>query len=297
MKRLYTCILSLFVLLGLSGCWKENLKNCWMGDVTLRVVAGKFQHLPGETLEAKLSDRIETLHYYLYYENVLFQQGVIDSKTALDVQQYIFSFSKLGFGNYSLALLANVDEDEIKETDVCENLLLDYPGASNTKDYFVSCYHFKVDCECGLDEFVELHRAQGVTQLLLENLPENITEVEVVLDKLSQSCGVDTVYQGAVNTSYRVKVADVKEENMTSFAIGTFPTILDEQTEVILRLYADGNPEFVAYESKVGDINVGRNQLVRINADFKHSISGKVDFGIQVNPEWDGVGGGDVPVE
>ena len=290
-------ILGIFLMLSLSGCWKENLKNCWEGDVTFRVMAERFQEVPGGASEENLSDRIETLHYYLYYENVLFQQGSVDSKAALDVQQYILTFPKLKFGNYSLALLANVDENEIKATEHCEDLLFDYPGTSDTKDYFVSCYEFKVDCECGFEDFVVLYRAQGVTQFQLKDLPENITEVEVGLDQLHNTCGVDTTYQGNIAASYRIKVEDLKEGDLLSFAIGSFPTITNQQTGIVLKLYADGDPEFVAYEEKITDINILRNQLVRISADFNHNISGKVHFGIQVNPAWDGIGGGDVPVE
>lgn len=298
MKRYYILyILVGFLIISLSGCWRENLKNCWEGDVSIRVMAERFQEVPGGASEEKISDRIETLRYYLYYENVLFQQGSVDSKAALDVQQYILTFPKLKFGNYSLALLANVDENEIKATEHCEDLLFDYPGSSDTKDYFVSCYEFKVDCECGFDDFVVLYRAQGVAQFQLKDLPENITEVEVELDQLNSTCGVDTAYQGSVVTSYRLKVNHNSKSNIFSFAIGSFPTISNEQTSVVLRLYADGDPEFVAYEEKVGEINVLRNQLVRINADFNHDISGKVQFGIQVNPAWDGIGGGEVPVE
>ena len=298
MKRSYLLyILGVFLIPSLSGCWKENLKNCWDGDVTFRVMAEQFQEAPGGASEERLSDRIKTLHYYLYYENVLLQQGSVDSKTALDVQQYILAFPKLKFGNYSLALLANVDESEIKATEHCEDLLLDYPGTSGTKDYFVSCYEFKVDCECGFEDFVILYRAQGVTHFQLKDLPENITEVEVELDQLSGTCGVDTTYQGKVATTYRVNAEDIRKRDLLSFAIGSFPTIANAQTSVVLRLYADGDPEFVAYEQKIGTISVLRNQLVRISADFNHTISGKVQFGIQVNPAWDGIGGGDVPVE
>ena len=31
-----------FILL-FSSCWEEDLKNCWMGDVTLTIAAEKFQ--------------------------------------------------------------------------------------------------------------------------------------------------------------------------------------------------------------------------------------------------------------
>ena len=42
MKTKYILYLLSLVFL-LSSCWKEDLKNCWMGDVTLTIVAEKFQ--------------------------------------------------------------------------------------------------------------------------------------------------------------------------------------------------------------------------------------------------------------
>lgn len=286
----HTCILSfmsLFLLMGLTGCWNENTKNCWMGDVAIHVMAERFQELPGGKTEEVLSARISSIRYYLYQGDVLYQQGVVDDKEELNLQNIILTFSKLPFGDYSLSLLGNASEGES----------ITYPGPTQTKDYFVSYYRFTVDCECGLTDFTTLYRSQGVTQFELKNLPDNITEIEVSLNQLNQVCQADTTYRGETELSYRMNVVDVTQEGLSSFVIGSFPTVAEGRSELILRLYADGNPEFLVYESKIGEAVIVRNQLVRVEADFNHSLMGDVVFDVTVNPEWDGVGGGDVPVE
>lgn len=298
MKQTYISgIISTLLLLSLSGCWKENVSNCWMGDVTVRVVAEKFQSSPGGDLEENLGRRVKTLRYYLYKEEALYRQGVIDSRSALDVQHLILSFPKLGFGNYSLALLANVPEGAIEGTDVCEHLSFDYPGISDTDDYLVSCYKFTVDCDCGLDDFAVLHRTQGVIELQLKNLPDNITEIEIELDKLSNMCSVDTLYHGETSSRYRIATEQVKKGNTVTVVTGSFPTVTDGQTALILKLYADGQPGFLAFKTKITDLRITRNQLIRMAADFKNDISGKIEFSIKVNPSWDGTEGGELPVE
>lgn len=57
MKTKYILYLLSLVFL-LSSCWKEDLKNCWMGDVTLTIVAEKFQQ--PATDEGKLEENLST---------------------------------------------------------------------------------------------------------------------------------------------------------------------------------------------------------------------------------------------
>lgn len=298
MRRIYIMgITGFLLLLSVSGCWKENLSNCWEGDVIIRVAVEKFQQRPDGELEDNLGKRIKTLRYYLYKGDELYDQGVIDSPEALNVDELPLVFPKLKFGDYSLALLGNVDGDEVRGTEVAETLSFDYPGASQTKDYQVSYYNFTVDCDCGLNALAVLRRAQGVTQFRLKNLPDNISEIEVELNGVSQVCGADTLYGGETMAAYRVVTEKVGQDDVAVFELGSFPTVVDGQTEVILKLYADSDPGFLAFHSRVGTIQISRNQLIRVETDFNHDISGEVGFTIKINPSWDGVGGGELPVE
>lgn len=128
-----------FILL-FSSCWKEDLKNCWMGDVTLTIAAEKFQQPATDKgqLEDNLSARISSIRYYLYKDNTLVQSGIIDNATDLDTDTHPLSFPKLAFGEYCLGLVANASEEELSDTTTPEALNLNYPGAEQTKDYFLN---------------------------------------------------------------------------------------------------------------------------------------------------------------
>ena len=186
MKTKYILYLLSLVFL-LSSCWKEDLKNCWMGDVTLTIVAEKFQQPATDEgkLEENLSTRINSIRYYLYKDNVLIHSGIIDNVTDLNTDAYKLTFPKLAFGDYCLALATNVSEEELPDTTTPEALNLNYPGVEQTKDYFTSCYDFTVDCECGYQDFVILRRTQGVTQFQLKQLPENITGIGIEIHKVA----------------------------------------------------------------------------------------------------------------
>lgn len=298
MRRMHSLsVLGLMFLLTLTGCWNENTENCWMGDVTIHVLAERFQELPDGASEEQLSKRLTSIHYYLYHGEILYLQGTISDKTALDAQQLTLTFPKLAFGDYSLAVVGNTDADDLLDASAPMNMEILYPGTKQTKDFFVSCYDFTVDCDCGMEDFVKLYRTQGVAQFELKNLPDNITEIEVGMNRLGQSCRVDTVYRGEMQVSHRMNVADVQSGDLSSFVFGAFPTVTDGQSEVFLKLYADGDPLFLVYEKKIAEVSLSRNQLYKFEADFEHNISGDVEFTVTVNPEWNGVGGGDVPVE
>lgn len=281
-------ILALFLLIGLSGCWKEDLKNCWMGDVTLRVMAECFQEPPGGKTEENLGLRLKSVRYVLHKGEELYKQGVIDDATTLNTQQLTLTFPKLPFGDYTLSLYGNADE----HGDIT------YPGAADTQDYFVSGYQFTVDCDCGFEDMVVMYRSQGVTHFKLENLPDNIAEIEVGISRLGLVCRPDTTYLGETEVLHRVKVSDVTTKSVSSLLIGSFPTIQEANSEMVIRLFAQGEPNFLVYEQKVAEAVITRNRLVRLEADFNHTIDADVAFKVTVNPKWDGVdGGGDIPIE
>ena len=289
MKRKMILYIVCFLLLsGLSGCWKEDLKNCWKGDVTFFVLAERFQQPPGGKTEENLALRIDSMRYMLYRGEVIYEQGWIKDPAVLGAKQVALTFPKLPFGEYQLSLLANVEDGEE----------IVYPGVENTKDYFVAHRLFTMDCDCGFQDFLTLHRSQGVTQFKLKDLPDNITEIEVNVNRLGNVCRTDTTYAGETEITYRVNVADVEKEGVASLLIGTFPTNENTRSEVVLKLYAEGDPNFRVYEQKIGEETVKRNQLLRFEADFNRSIKGEVSYIVTINPKWDGVNdGGEVPVE
>lgn len=279
-------------LLLLTSCWKEDLKNCWMGDVTFSIVAEKFQQPATEQgqLEENLLRRISSVRYYLYKDKELLQSGVINDATDLGASFYPLSFHKLAYGNYSLALAANTEEEELNNGDTPKELNINYPGIQQTKDYFTACYDFTVDCECGLNDFIILRRIQGVTHFKLEKLPPNIHEIEVEVNQIAASCQVDTTYRGVMMADYHFKVADVTDtDGNVSLAIGTFPTVQGTTTSVTLKFYADVETRFLGYQNTINGIQISRNQLTRISADFNYTISGNTLFTVTINPEWDGI--------
>lgn len=284
-----------FILL-FSSCWKEDLKNCWMGDVTLTIAAEKFQQPATDKgqLEDNLSARISSIRYYLYKDNTLVQSGIIDNATDLDTGTHPLSFPKLAFGEYCLGLVANASEEELSDTTTPEALNLNYPGAEQTKDYFTSCYDFTVDCECGYQDFVILRRTQAVTQFQLKQLPENITGIAVEMHKVAATCQIDTLYKGETIAEYHTTVTEATNaEGIVSFNIGTFPTTGTENASIILKLYADGKSDSPVYQNTLNNVRILRNQLTRISTDFNYTILGNSGFSVTINPDWDGTNNDD----
>lgn len=302
MRHLFVVCSVLVVFLFMTGCWKENLSNCWQGEVVINVSAEKFQNTKND-IEEVFSKRVRTLHYFLYRDSILVEDSIISDCEKLLSSVYPLKWQKLPFGKYSLLLFANTESDQVLVGDVNNpaSLKIVYPGIEKTKDYFVSRNEFTLDCDCGYLGNVVMERAHGVVQYNLKNIPDNITEIEVIMDQLGSVCGVPNlmIYKSPLTLTYRTPTDPFSTEGKCSFTLGTFPTPSGSLTTLNLKLFADHDPEHVVYNGIICDTAfVERNQLLRVTTTFpENGILENVRFGIEVNPRWDGSHGGDVEVQ
>lgn len=302
MKHIFIISGLVVLFLSFSGCWKEDLSNCWQGEVRINISAEKFQNTKND-IEDVFSKRIQTLHYFLYHDSVLVEDSVISDLKSLQSPALSLRWQKLPFGDYNLLLFANTESDQVLAGDVNNpaSLKIVYPGIENTKDYFVCRYGFTLDCDCGYAGNALMERAHGVVQYDFKNVPDNITEIEVIMDQLGTVCGVSnlTIYDIPLTLAYRTPIDPSSIEGEYSFTLGTFPTVPGSLSTMNLRLFADNDSCEAVYDRIICDtVQVQRNQLLRVTTTFpEDGILGDVRFGVEVNPRWDGSHDGDVEVQ
>lgn len=284
-----------------SSCWKENMNNCWQGKVSINIYAEKFQNENNER-EDVFSKRISSLRYFLYRNGVLMEEGLAGEFSGLSGASYTFERNKLPFGDYKLFLFANTEKNQvlIGNTDDPSTLMVVYPGCEENDDYFACQYEFTLDCDCGYTGDVLLQRMHGVIQYRLQNIPGNISEIEVTMNQLGAMCGANlTVCNPSIALTYRTPFDSSSNSGEYWFTLGVFPTIPESKTHLYLTLYADNDPDFAVYRSIITDqAQIGRNQLLRVDVRFpEDGILEDTDFGIVINPKWDGSHNGDVEIK
>lgn len=292
------CLLSLFFQ---TGCWNENLSDCWKTDVAIHIYAEKFQANRTDQLEDVLSTRIRTIRYFLYRDGELMEHGLIDKPEEMSGPFYTFKRNILPFGDYQLALFANAEGSAVLygDTSRIESLMIVHPGANKGEDYFSTLYSFTVDCDCGFESDVVLYRSHGVTLYEFENLPDNITEIEVGINKVGAKLSADTTACEEAEVSYRVAVNKKKRIEKFSFVVGTFPTLDQYKSSLNLKMYMENDPNTVVYDRLITDtVTIRRNNLLKVVSTFsEEGILGNVVFGISINPLWDDVNNGDIEIQ
>lgn len=287
----------------LTSCWRENLSNCWKGDVVLSVGAECFRQNADVCIyEEKMSSRINDMQYYLFDDATgeLKYTGSA-AKSHLQETFYKISFSKLPFGSYTLAMTANTDDSESlppADPKSWSSLALENSNPVSD-DYFVALHRFEVDCECEYIDTVKLYRANGAVSVRLQHLPDYITRAYVEIDNVASTCLPDTTYYGLC-TSAAERETGGSEQGGTVLTFGAFPT--GAMSSVIIRLYmldGEGKEEMEAWSRTLDrQITVVRNQLTGVDLDFNGSLSVTPDISVVLNPDWDGItGGGDVEID
>lgn len=287
--------LFVFILAGifLSGCWHEDLSECWKGDVVLSITAERFGELPDGPSEPELGVKVKTLQYYLFDKNDnIIESGNVNN-SSFSGDHYDFRFTDLAFGDYVLALTANSDAP-VSNPDSWKAVKLFFPEDFKA-DYFTALYDFTLNCECGYADFVKLYRSKGLVQVCLKNLPSNITRARVDISPVSSVCLPDTTYQGSTSVWNETSI-ELKEstDDAVMLSMDAFPASSDSHTEVILTLYMEGSQghEVVALHTTLtSELHVLRNQMVGIKVDFNHSIITTPTINIVINPDWDGING------
>lgn len=289
----------LLALFTLVGCVKEDLDPCPVGNVKMNVYAEKFQNTSENAMdntEGRFADRIRHLRYFLYQEGKLKEKGVVSNLSAVNGAFYTLNWQNLDFGDYQLVVVGNSTADALTgDESSADNLLLTYPGADLTEDYFSAVFPFKVDCDCTTEYNVGLSRVQGVVRYTFKNIPADLTDIEVGMTGITNLKHITGNYEGAGTATHHYSVVPVGAVTDPHFSIGTFPTLPDKKAVFSMKLYR--NHETTPYYDQVvtDTLQIRRNQLLDIVTTFS---DGKISFEVKMDASWNGsTSGGEADVD
>lgn len=299
MKNLSYISFALLGLLAAVSCVEEDLDACPPegGGVTITLRVEKFRTRPPydpEELEESFAKRIHSLHYLLYDGQRLIEQGDLEQLRSADDGSYLFRHDLLPFGAYRLALVANTTAQMMTgTTESPENRFIVYQGENEGDDHFSACLPFEVTCPCSNESETVLQRVHGVTRFRFEQVPADISAIEVSLDNVGERIPLSGEPDRVREVVKRVRTADLKARNTGSFTLGTFPTLPGQRSSWRMKLFAGNDPKPV-YERLVTDtLRIERNQLLDLSVRFTDQ---QIEFSVDVDPSWDGSndGGGEV---
>lgn len=299
MKNLSYISFALLGLLTAVSCIEEDLDACPPegGSVTVAVHVEKFMTRPPygpSDLEERFAQRIHSLRYLLYDDRRLIEQGELEPIRSADDGSYLFRHDPLPFGTYRLALVANAAPDMMSgTTESAEHRFIDYQGPDDGDDHFHACLPFEVTCPCSNEFETVLQRVHGVTRFRFENVPAELSAIEVSLDNVGERIPLSGEPDRACEAVKRVRPADLKARNGGSFTLGTFSTLPGKRSSWRIKLYAQDDATPV-YERLVTDtLRIERNQLLDLSVRFNDT---QIEFWVDVDPSWDGSndGGGGV---
>lgn len=305
MKSLSYISLALFCLLGAVSCVKEDLDACPPegGGVAVTLRVEKFRTRPPyapEDLEDNFAARIHSLHYMLYADGRLIEQGDLDDVQAAGGDTYVYRHDPLPFGSYRLVFTANVAAGVMAGSpDTPESCYVVYQKDGKDDDFFRADLPFEVTCPRSNEYETVLQRIHGVTRFRFEQLPTLITAVEVSLDGVGERMPLAGEPDMPCTVAKRDAEADWISRDAVTLTLGTFPTLPGARTSWRLKLYA-GDPTVPVYDRLVTDtLRIERNQLLELTTRFKDDdFPGGIDFSVDVDTDWDGSneGGGGVEV-
>lgn len=291
-------ILFLSILL-FAGCIHETLDPCPAGDVKINIYVEKFQaitHNYQTDMEPSFNTRIKDIHYFLFKDNVLLEEGRIPDCSPYTASSYVFQRDGLEFGDYCLAVVSNCSAYVGGNTP--SDLFLTYAGVDNKEDYFATCFPFTVDCDCQSEYNIYMERTHGVIRYTFHNIPDYMSEIEMTMTNLGNKKMIDGDYSGQMEVTKRIPVKSLKRSeagNDITVVLGTFPTAKGTRSAYKLRLYKNGEEEPWYNETVTDTLTVRRNQLLDIAARFTEAT---LSFEVLINTAWEGTNwGGTTDIE
>lgn len=274
----------------ISGCVKDGLDECPEGNVRLHFFVEKFQNKSQNPLDARelnFYDRVTHLRYFLYKDNILKEQGVMDKFAKTSGASYDFDLQNLEYGNYKMVVVANCSKTALTgDPAVVENLLLTFPGCLDTEDYLTAVFPFTVNSNAVTDYDVGLLRAHGVIRYTFKNMPSDVSDIEVVMKNVSNQKWITGDYENACQANRKYTLIPLKKQaSNEDYVIGTFPTLPGEQSAYYLNVYRNNESEPYVQHLVSDDLTVTRNQLLDIAVTFN---DGGISFEISFNSDWDG---------
>lgn len=285
----------MFRMLGLLGaallvsCVSEDLPECRVGDVLIRVRVEKFRTgapYAESDFEEHFNTRIDHGEYLLYKGGRLIERGRIEDAAQTADPYWVFGRKGLEFGDYALALVANGTEQTVagNPEDAADYGAV-YPGEREDRDVFLCYFPFTVDCTCEAGYAAVLQRVHGVVRLRIDRIPLGVSAVEAELGGVAGRKPLRGDFAEPVTAVRRVEVPASGQKGSASFVMGVFPAPEGGRSSWRLRLYGPDGTTTV-YDSLVTDtLTVPRNGLLELSAAFRDEDA---DFGVNLDPAWDG---------
>jgi len=290
-NRLIKIGLCIAILTSLSGCVKDGVEECPEGTVRLNYFVEKFRNPfqdPLSDVEDDFNSRVNHLRYFLYRDNQMVQQGIIDKFAKAAKDHYTFNLENLEYGEYKMLVVANSTKTALSGDPLnADNMFLTYPGCADTEDYFSSVYSFSVNSNDTKEYNVGLSRVHGVIRYRFKNMPSDISDMEIVMKNVSNEKWITGDYKIATQASQRYIIVPVdgKKAENEGYVMGTFPTLTGERSAYYLNLYKEGR-SMPHIEYMVSDtLAVTRNQLLDIAVTFNE---GGISFEVLLDSSWDG---------
>ena len=298
MIRIIKTIAVLFIAAAiLSGCVKEGLDECPPeadGNVRIHLFAEKFRNKsqnPLDDREADFNKIVGHLRYFLYKDGALVQQKVISDFTKAVRPSYTFDLMNLEYGEYKMVVVANSTKTALTGDPAnADNLVITFPGAADTEDFFTAVFPFTVNTNDIKEYEVGLLRTHGVIRYTFNNMPSDVSGIEVLMQKVSHEKWVTGDYMNECEASQRYTLLPLgKRAADEDYVIGTFPSLTNQKSAYYLHMYR--NNEDVPYMRQLitDTLTVTRNQLLDIAVTFNN---GNLSFEIDLDSDWNGSSSG-----
>jgi len=285
----------LLTIIIISGCVKDGLDECPEGNVRLNLFVEKFRNKsqnPLDDYEESFNERVQHLRYYLYRNGVLKQQGIVDKFEKASASSHTFDLQNLEYGSYNMVIVANCTKTALSgDIALADNLLLTYPGSIETEDFFTAVFPFEVESNNTAQYDVGLLRTQGIIRYTFNNLPAEVSDIEMVMKNVSSEKWVTGDYMNACEAARRYTISLLKQASETDddYIVGTFPSLANERAAYYLNLYRNNEDTPYMTHLVTDTLTVTRNQLLDIAVTFN---KGGLSFEIDLDSEWDGSSSG-----
>ncbi|MBK5722259.1 FimB/Mfa2 family fimbrial subunit [Dysgonomonas sp. Marseille-P4677] len=295
-------IIGILLLITLfSSCLKDGEDLCHsVGSVKIDLFVEKFRNQSDNPLDDREDSslgRVNHLRYFIYKEGLLYEQGIIDKFTKTSGPLYSFLLSGLDYGNYNIVFVANCTKKSLRgDSTNIENLLLTFPGCEDTEDFFSAVFPFSVDSDNMMEYEVGLKRTHGIVRCTFNNLPNNISDIEIIMKNVNMEYWIAGDYKVAGEASRKYSLTELKDETVNGdYIIGTFPTPINEKSIYYLNIYKEDEATPYISQMITDDFEIRRNQLLDISVTFN---DGYLSFEIDMDSDWDGPSsGGEVGIE
>lgn len=289
-----------------SACVKDGEDLCppepkdLTGNAIIHVYAEKFRNKSQNPLDDRVDnfgEVISHLRYFIYKNGELFDEGIIDKFPKADLDRHTFTISDLEYGEYKMVLVANSIRERLTGVAAkSANLLLTFPGCLDNEDYFTAVFPFSIKDDRNTEYDVGLLRTNGVIRYTFNNMPAEVSDIEVVMKNVYLEKWIDGEYKNVCDANMKYTIIPLKRQTVTDdYIIGTFPTPANEYSAFHINLYQKGETEPYMSRMVAEDLSVIRNQLLDITVTFNN---GELDFIIDLDSDWDGTSsGGSVVIE